>query len=136
MTTVGGALGAILEVMTWVGFVLGLPLLAWGRIALRRRCQWTETTARVFSAGGFKGYTWTDHQNAAHRSLLPAAESQGLEDGAEAVLYFDVCHPSRWGLAPPKPENAAWVLGWILTGVGAVSTALGFVLIFLDGASG
>ncbi|MGY2744877.1 hypothetical protein ACQCSU_09475 [Pseudarthrobacter sp. O4] len=131
MTTVGGAFGPILEVMTWVGFVLGLPLLAWGWIAIRRHCQWTQTTAQVFSAGGFKGYHWTDHQNADHRSLLPDAESPGLADGADVVLYYDVCHPSRWGLAPPKPDNPAWTLGWVLTGVGAISTALGFVLLFL-----
>jgi len=131
MTGGGGAFGAILEVLTWVGFVLGLPLLIWGRITLGRRCNWTKTTAQVFSAGGFKGYRWTDHHNTDHRSLLPAAESSGLADGADVVLYYDLCHPSRWGLAPPKPDNAAWTLGWVLTGVGAVSTVLGFSLLLL-----
>src|SRR5512141_469775 len=73
VTPGGGAFGAILEVMTWVGFVLGLPLLAWGWLSLRRRCQWAQTTGTVISAGGFTGYGWTDHNDADHRSLLPAA---------------------------------------------------------------
>ncbi|XTR50994.1 hypothetical protein ACOM2C_11100 [Pseudarthrobacter sp. So.54] len=50
MASVGDLLGPILEVMTWVGFVLGLPLLAWGWIARRRRCEWTRTTGTVISA--------------------------------------------------------------------------------------
>jgi hypothetical protein len=32
------ALGPILELMTWVGFVPGVPLLVWGLIIARRRC--------------------------------------------------------------------------------------------------
>jgi hypothetical protein len=129
VTAVAGILGPILEVMTWVGFVLGLPLLAWGWISLRRRCAWAETTGTVISAGGFKGYRWTDRDDADHRSLLPAAEAQGLVEGADVVLFYDVCHPSRWGLAPPKRDHAAWIVGWILTGSGAVATVGGFVVL-------
>ena len=44
--------------------------------------------------------------------------------GADVVLFYDACHPSRWGLAPPKRDNAAWILGWILTGVGASSSTV------------
>ena len=72
----------------------------------------------MISAGGFTGYSWTDHHDADHRSLLPAAESHGLVVGSDVDLFYDVCHPSRWGLTPPKQDNAAWTLGWILTGVG------------------
>ena len=129
MTNFVDLLGPILEVLTWVGFILGLPLLAWGWIARRRHCEWTGTTATVISAGGFTGYSWTDHYDADHRSLLPAAESQDLVVGSAVDLYYDVCHPSRWGLTPPKHDNAAWTLGWILTGVGILSTVGGFVLL-------
>lgn len=129
MTPGGGAFGAILEVMTWVGFVLGLPLLAWGWFSLRRQCQWARTTGTVISAGGFRGYSWTDHNDAGHRSLLPSAESEGLVEGADVVLFYDVCHPSRWGLAPPKRDNPAWTVGWIFTGMGILATVGGFVLL-------
>ena len=129
MMSIGDLLGPILEVMTWVGFVLGLPLLVWGWISRRRHCQWAGTTGQVISAGGFTGYSWTDHHDVDHRSLLPAAESHGLVVGSDVELYYDVCHPSRWGLTPPKQDNAAWVLGWILTGAGIVSTVGGFVLL-------
>ncbi|MET1020886.1 MAG: hypothetical protein ABWX69_01645 [Arthrobacter sp.] len=129
MDNIATLLGPILEVMTWVGFVLGLPLLAGGWISERRRCQWAETTGKVISAGGFTGYSWTDHPDADHRSLLPTAESHGLVVGSDVDLYYDVCHPSRWGLTPPRHDNAAWILGWILTGVGIICTVGGFVLL-------
>jgi hypothetical protein len=129
VTATGDLLGPILELMTWVGFVLGLPLLGWGYRSLRRQCEWARTRGTVISAGGFKGYGWTDHHGTVHTSLLPAAESQGLVEGSDVVLFYDVCHPSRWGLAPSKPDNAAWIIGWILTGVGLLSTAGGFVLL-------
>jgi hypothetical protein len=129
VTNVGDILGPILEVMTWVGFVVGLPLLAWGWISLRRRCQWAETTGKVISAGGFTGYRWTDSDHADHRSLLPATEAHGLVVGSDVVLFYDVCHPSRWGLTPPKRDHAAWILGWIFTAVGALATVGGVVLL-------
>jgi hypothetical protein len=115
--------------MTWVGFVVGLPLLAWGWISLRRRCEWAQTTGSVISAGGFTGYRWKDRDDADHRSLLPAAEAQGLVVGADVVLFYDVCHPSRWGLTPPKRDHAAWIVGGILTAVGVLSTVGGVVLL-------
>ena len=122
-------LGPILELMTWVGFVAGLPLLAWGWISLGRRCKWTETTGSVISAGGFIGYRWTDRDNADHHSLLPATEAKGLEVGSDVVLFYDVCHPSRWGLAPPRRDHAGWIVGSILTGAGVLAAVGGFVLL-------
>ena len=129
MANIVDLLGPILEVMTWVGFVLGLPLLGWGWMARRRHCEWAETTGKVISAGGFTGYSWTDHFDDDHRSLLPAAESHGLVVGSDVDLFYDVCHPSRWELTRPRQDNAAWTLGWILTGVGIISTVGGFVLL-------
>jgi hypothetical protein len=126
---VAAILGPILELMTWVGFVVGLPLLAWGWISLRRRCAWAETTASVISAGGFTGYRWTDRDNADHRSLLPASEAESLEVGSDVVLFYDVCHPSRWGLEPPKRDHVGWIVGSILTGTGVLATVSGFVLL-------
>jgi hypothetical protein len=122
-------LGPILEVMTWVGFVVGLPLIIWGWTALRRRCAWVETTGKVISAGGFTGYRWKDLDDADHRSLLPAAEANGLVIGDDVVLFYDVCHPSRWALARPKRDHAAWIVGCIFTGVGALAMVGGVVLL-------
>jgi hypothetical protein len=91
VTNVADILGPILEVMTWVGFVVGLPLLAWGWIS--------------------------------------ATEAHGLVVGSDVVLFYDVCHPSRWGLTPPKRDHAAWIVGWIFTAVGALATVGGVVLL-------
>jgi hypothetical protein len=123
------ALGPILEMMTWVGFVPGVPLLVWGLVISRRRCVWTSTTAEVYTAGGFAGFRWTDHDNVPRQTLVDADVAEGRVAGNAVKLHYDVCHPSRWGLGPPQHDNTVLILGWILTGVGILSTAGGFVLL-------
>ncbi|WP_434620473.1 hypothetical protein [Arthrobacter sp. A5] len=122
------ALGPILELMTWVGFVPGIPLLVAGWVVAKRRCPWTSTTAEVFEAGGYKGFRWSDGENAPHLSLHTAEETRGLEPGSEVVLHFDACHPGRWGLVPHRHDNTVMTVGWILTAVGIVCTLAGFIL--------
>lgn len=67
-------LGPILELMTWVGFVPGIPLLITGWIMAKRSCHWTSTTAEVFEAGRYKGFRWSDGTNTLHLSLYAPAE--------------------------------------------------------------
>ncbi|TSE14772.1 hypothetical protein B1A87_001330 [Arthrobacter sp. KBS0703] len=123
------ALGPILELMTWVGFVPGLPLLVWGLIIARRRCVWTSTTGEVYTAGGFTGFRWTDQDNVPRQTLVDADVARGLVAGNEVDLHYDLCHPSRWSLGPPKHDNTVLILGWILTAVGILCTVGGFVLL-------
>ncbi|MCU1532967.1 MAG: hypothetical protein JWO49_2538 [Arthrobacter sp.] len=121
-------LGPILEMMTWVGFVPGIPLLVAGYVMAKNRCPWISTTAEVFEAGGFKGFRWSDGKNTPHLSLRPAEETQGLEPGSEVVLHYDACHPARWRLDPQRHDNTVMTMGWILTTVGIVCTVAGVVL--------
>lgn len=121
-------LGAILELMSWVGLVPGIPLVITGWVITKYRCQWTTTTAEVFEAGGFKGFRWSDAGNTSHASLHTAEHTVGLKPGAEIVLHYDVCHPTRWSLAEPRHDNPVLIVGWILTAVGIVCTLAGFVL--------
>lgn len=128
MTGPAAALGPMLEVMSWVGFFLGIPLLLAGWIVAKRRCRWTPTTAEVFEAGGFKGFRWSDSENTPHLSLHDPAETLGLEAGTSITLHYDQCHPARWGLETPRNENPALLTGWILTGTGILCTVVGFIL--------
>lgn len=122
------ALGAILELMSWVGFVPGIPLVLAGWIIRKRRCPWTSTTAEVFEAGGFKGLRWVDDAEAPHASLLPVDRSDGLQTGTQVLIHYDACHPGRWSLHEHRPDDPVLIIGWILTAVGIVSTLAGFVL--------
>lgn len=131
MTGPAGVLGPMLEVMSWVGFFLGIPLVIAGWFVAKRRCQWIITTAEVFVAGGFKGFRWSDSENTQHLSLHDPAETLGLDAGTQVELYYDQCHPSRWGLGPPQHENPALLVGWILTGTGILCTVAGFILMML-----
>ena len=124
-------LGPILELMTWVGFVPGIPVLITGWIMARRRCHWTSTTAEVFEAGRYKGFRWSDSTNTPHLSLYAPAESRGLDVGAQVELHYDQCHPARWSLGPPRKDNPVLIVGWILTAVGIICTVAGFFLLML-----
>jgi len=124
-------LGPILELMTWVGFVPGIPLLVAGWVITKRRCPWTSTTAEVFEAGGYKGFRWSDGENTLHLSLHTADETNALEPGSEVVLHYDACHPARWRLSPHRHDDSIMTIGWILTIVGIVCTLAGFILMML-----
>ncbi|MBO1267379.1 hypothetical protein [Arthrobacter cavernae] len=124
-------LGPVLELMTWVGFVPGVPLLVCGWIIDRRRCRWVSTTGEIFAAGRYKGFRWTDSENTPRLSLLRPEHAQELVTGSEIVLHYDVCHPARWGLGPPRHDNTVLIVGWILTTVGIVCSLAGFVLMML-----
>lgn len=125
------ALGPILEVMTWVGFVPGGPLLVIGWLIQRRRCRWASTSGEVFTAGRYHGVRWTDGGNALRQSLLRPEDAPGLLAGSTVVLHYDPCHPGRWALHPPKQPNIVLILGWILASVGLLCTVAGFVLMML-----
>ncbi|WP_411732443.1 hypothetical protein [Paeniglutamicibacter sp.] len=128
MTGPAGALGPMLEMMSWVGFVLGIPLVIAGWIVAKRRCPWTNTTAEVFEAGGYKGFRWSDSENTPHLSLHDPAETLGLDAGTRIELHYDQCHPDRWALGPPQNDNPVLLIGWILTGTGILCTVAGFIL--------
>lgn len=121
-------IGPILDLVSWVCFVPGIPLLLCGWVVARRRCPWASTTAEVYEAGGFKGFRWSDGGNTPHLSLHTAEETRGLELGAKVVLHYDTCHPARWNLDGSRPENPVLAVGWALTGVGMVCTLAGFLL--------
>ncbi|MDP9989005.1 hypothetical protein QMY03_09275 [Arthrobacter sp. KFRI-F3372] len=124
-------LGPILELMTWVGFVPGIPLLVTGWIMARRRCHWTSTTAEVFDAGRYKGLRWLDSANTPHLSLHALTVNSPLESGENIELHYDQCHPARWSLGPPRHDNTVLIVGWILTVLGILCTVAGFVLLML-----
>lgn len=94
-------LGPILELMSWVGFVPGIPLIITGWVITKYRCRWASTTAEVFEAGGFKGFRSSDGANTPHPSLHSAEQTSELEPGTEVVLHYDACHPARWSLGEP-----------------------------------
>lgn len=128
MTGPEGALGVVLETMSWVGLVPGIPMLLLGWIVAKRRCKWVKTSAEVFEAGGFQGFRWSDGDDSQHSTLNDPSEVPIMDVGTQVELYYDQCHPSRWRLAPPHHDNHALLIGSILTGTGVLSTVAGFML--------
>jgi hypothetical protein len=121
-------LGPILELMTWVGFVPGVPLLIIGWIISKRRCHWASTDSEVFTAGRYRGLRWTDSTSTPRQGLLQPDQAPELQAGHVTVLHYDICHPSRWRLEPPRHDNTLTVLGLLLTGVGLACAVAGFIL--------
>ncbi|WP_159698477.1 hypothetical protein [Arthrobacter sp. 18067] len=124
-------LGPILEMMTWVGFVPGVPLLISAWILSKRRCAWGTANAEQFAAGGFLGVQWLDQSNEEQKVLLDIPAHDGSAYSGSVVVHYDLCHPSRCSLRPPHHDHTVLILGWILTGVGIISTLGGFVLLLL-----
>ncbi|UKA51712.1 hypothetical protein LFT48_09435 [Arthrobacter sp. FW305-123] len=122
-------LGPILEMMTWVGFVPGVPLLICAWIIAKRRCVWATADAEQFAAGGFLGVQWIDRDNEEQKVLLDIPAREGTVGSQAVLVHYDLCHPSRCSLEPPRHDNTVLILGWILTGVGILSTLGGFVLL-------
>ncbi|MCU1532630.1 MAG: hypothetical protein JWO49_2201 [Arthrobacter sp.] len=80
-------LGPILEMMTWVGFVPGIPLLVAGYVMAKNRCLWISTTAEVFR--------WSDGKNTPHLSVRPPGKP---EDWSQTVkLCCITTHATRPG---------------------------------------
>ncbi|MEV7662102.1 hypothetical protein [Paenarthrobacter sp. NPDC089316] len=128
-------LGPILEMMTWVGFVPGVPLLVWAWIIASRRCQWVTADGEQFAAGGFLGLHWVDQDQEERKVLLDVAANEGSTGSKPVVVHYDACHPSRCSLEPPRYDHTVLILGWILTGVGLVSTIGGLVLVVIQQSS-
>ncbi|MBP2265871.1 hypothetical protein J3A64_001335 [Pseudarthrobacter sp. PvP004] len=124
-------LGPILEMMTWVGFVPGVPLLISAWVLAKRRCVWGTAAGEQFAAGGFLGVQWLDQSNEEQKVLLDIPAHDGSIDSRSVVVHYDLCHPSRCSLQPPRHDNTVLILGWILTGVGILSTIGGFFLLLL-----
>lgn len=123
------SLGPILEVMTWVGIVPGLLLLITGWVISKRRCRWTSTDSEIFTAGRYRGVRWSDSTSTIQQGLLRLEQSPGLVAGQVVVLHYDICHPTRWRLDPPRQDDPVTVLGLLLTGVGIACMIAGFVLL-------
>ncbi|MDI2035668.1 hypothetical protein [Paenarthrobacter nitroguajacolicus] len=121
-------LGPILEMMTWVGFVPGVPLLVWAWFIARRRCVWVTAVGEQFAAGGFLGLRWVDQDQEERKVLLDIGAKEGSIGSTAVVVHYDTCHPSRCSLEPPRYDHTVLILGWILTGVGILSTIGGLVL--------
>ncbi len=124
-------LGPILEMMTWVGFVPGVPLLLIAWTIARRRCPWATADGEQFTAGGFLGVQWVDQSNEERKVLLDVAAKDGSLTSRSVVVHYDLCHPSRCSLQPPRYDNTVLILGWILTGIGLLSTVGGLLLVIL-----
>ncbi|MGO4146461.1 hypothetical protein AB4Y77_15390 [Paenarthrobacter sp. YAF11_1] len=124
-------LGPILEMMTWVGFVPGVTLLISAWIIAKRRCVWVTADGERFSAGGFMGLHWVDQSDEERKVLLDVPAGAGGHEPQAVVVHYDVCHPSRCALEPPRHDHTVLIVGWILTGVGILSTLGGFALLVL-----
>ncbi|WP_458109497.1 hypothetical protein M1D51_10990 [Arthrobacter sp. R3-55] len=124
-------LGPILEMMTWVGFVPGVPLLISAWIIAKRRCVWVTADGERFAAGGFMGLHWVDQDHEERKVLLDVPAADGSYEPRAVVVHYDPCHPSRCSLQPPRFDHTVLILGWILTGVGILSTLGGFALLVL-----
>ncbi len=70
----------------------------------------------------FWGLHWVDRANEEQKVLLDIPARDGSVESGAVLVHYDLCHPSRCSLHPPRHDNTVLILGWILTGVGILST--------------
>jgi hypothetical protein len=124
-----GLMRPILELMTWIGLLPGIPLIIAGLIIAKKRCPWDRAAGEVVTAGTYKALQWRPKHEAAPRlALLPPEEAAEVAVGTFIVFYYDTCHPGRWSLHPPRRRNPILVVGWILAGAGILCSLAGLAL--------
>jgi hypothetical protein len=124
--------GVITEVLTWVGLVPGILLILIAWIVRTSQLGWIATHAVVFVNGEGIGYRWHDQNYELRETLFSFRDGKDLVPGTEFTLYFNRRDPSLYSLTEPvPPAHSLRILGWILTGIGAVAAVAGVVLLFV-----
>lgn len=136
VTSVLETLALTLEVVTWVGLVPGVVLLAVGyarrAFALRFEHTWGVVVPSPADARE-PSVRWMDRQRELHVAPVPEDPDHPVAVGDEVEVYFDRSNPERGRLDDPAHDGRLLrVLGWVLTGIGALAAIAQIVLLFLE----
>lgn len=121
--------GPILEVLTWICLPAGLILLVAVGTMRRFEDQWTHSEGVVYSDESGVGFRWYDHHYQVHNAPMSPHDIRHMAPGDAVTIHYAVKTPTRWRTSAPEVRaEAAGVLGWILSGIGAAALVIGFLL--------
>ena len=140
MTSASDVLALILELLTWVGLVPGVILLAAGYLRLVYSARFEKTWGVVIASPTGSGrpfIRWMDRGRELRTAPIPEGdldhEGKSLAVGDEVPVYFDRRKPERGRLDNPTGDGRLLrVLGWVLSGIGAGAAVVQLILLFLE----
>ena len=133
MTDPIAAAGAIAELFTWIGVLLGGTVLIAGfvRGALMRNPR-THRGVVVDADEHSVGFRWFGEDGDIHEADAPPLRRRTLSVGDEVTVYSPRSRPDRGRIDPVDHMGRTLrVIGWVLLGIGLLAAVLSIVLLFL-----
>jgi hypothetical protein len=144
MTTPLDAASLVVELLSWIGLIIGSPLLIAGymrRLAFR---GWTETMAVIVArhpnpdaprsdADHTHVFRWLGDDG--HLYELPAdtQETEQLDEGDDVTVFVNPRRPGQARTGPANKEgHVLRLLGYIFLGVGVLSVVLSIVIAIVE----
>ena len=138
MTDPADALALVLELVTWVGIVPGILLLAGGYLRRVVSARYLETWGVVIASPAGTNrpwFRWMDLERELQCAPVPPDTEHPVRVGDEVLVYFDARSPDRARLDDPRMDGKLLrVLGWVLVGVGALAAAAQLVILLIQGS--
>jgi len=124
--------GVISEILTLVGFLVGVPLLITGLIVRAVSHRWVKTHGVIAVSKSGTVIRWFDGQGDVHAGHQNTHESHGLLPGDDITVWFVARSPGRCRTDDPAHDGRALrMTGLILILVGVASGIYGVVLMFV-----
>ena len=133
MTDPIASAGAIAELFTWIGVLLGGAVLIAGfvRGALMRNPR-THRGVVVDADEHSVGFRWFGDDGDIHESEAPPLRRRSVSVGDEITVYTPRSRPERGRIDPVDHLGRTLrVIGWVLLGIGLLAAVLSIVLLFL-----
>jgi hypothetical protein len=144
MTSGLDAASLVLELLSWIGLCLGLPLLLAGYLRRLAFSGWTQTMAVVVARHPVPDaarhdaetphlFRWLGEDG--HLYELPAdtEETAHLAEGDDITVFVNPRRPEQARTDPAHREgHLLRVLGYIFTGIGILSIALSIVIAVVE----
>ena len=127
-------IGLILELLTWVGFGIGVLLLVGYLIARAARAAWVETDAVVVAEGSELRLRWLSDDRELFERLVEPDERALIGDRDHCEIRYSRFSPWKSRLkADSRAVRALGILTVVFVGIGVVASVASIVVLFLGG---
>ena len=127
-------IGLILELLTWVGFGIGVLLLVGYLIARAARAAWVETDAVVVAEGSELRLRWLSDDRELFERLVEPDEQALIGDRDHCEIRYSRFSPWKSRLkADSRAVRALGILTVVFVGIGVVASVASIVVLFLGG---
>lgn len=122
----------LVELLTWIGLLLGGACLLTLLILRGARGGWVETEAVVVDDGDGALVRWMTVEGELHSGIFEADDAGDTFDPDQLRIFYSRRAPHRYRLhAAAHGERVLQLLAFVLLGIGGVSFIVSIVLLFI-----